>query len=102
MNQYDTFIKKINDINFYSIRHISDGVQHSNILLKLKIVLEETYFDLFTSSYFIIEKSTEKSLRTRILNPYDKINRHIEVLTNNKYKKYINNYLENENKKKRK
>ena len=42
MNDYDTFIKNINDKNFYSIMHLSDGVQHSNILLNLKIVLEET------------------------------------------------------------
>ena len=98
MNQYDTFIKNINDKNFYNIMHISDGVQHSNILLNLKIVLEETYFDLFTSSYFVMEKSMEKNLRTRILNACDEINRNIELLANNKYKKYINKFLENENK----
>ena len=101
MNQYDTFIKNINDKNFYSIMHISDGVQHSNILLNLKIVLEETYFDLFTSSYFIMEKRMEKNLRTRILNACDEINRNIELLANNKYRKYINNFLENENKQKK-
>ena len=101
MNDYDTFIKNINDKNFYSIMHLSDGVQHSNILLNLKIVLEETYFELFTSSYFVMEKSMEKSLRTRILNACDEIKRNMEILENNKYKRYINNFLKNEEKQKK-
>ena len=98
MNEYDTFIKNIKDQNFYRIMHITNGVQHSNILLNLKIVLEESYFNLFTSSYFVMEREMEKCLRTRILNACDEIKNNIEELANNKYKKNINNFLENEKK----
>ena len=96
--EYDNFIENINDKNFYRIMYISKGVEHSNILLNLKIVLEEEYFTLFTTSYFYMEKRLEKNLRTRILNACDEINKNIEDLANNKYKKTINKFLENENK----
>ena len=96
--EYDTFIENINDKSFYRIMYISKGVEHSNILLNLKIVLEEEYFTLFTTSYFYMEKRLEKNLRTRILNACDEINKNIEDLANNKYKKTINKFLENENK----
>ena len=98
MIDFDKFNENINDQDFYRIMHISNGVQHSNILLNLKIVLEEEYFNLFTSSYFVMESDMEKHLRTRILNACDEIKRNIEILENNKYKRYINNFLENEKK----
>ena len=96
MIEYDTFIENINDKSFYRIMYITKGVEHSNILLNLKIVLEEAYFTLFTTSYFFMEKTMEKNLRTRILNACDEIKRNIEELENNKYKRTINNFLEKE------
>ena len=96
--EYDTFIENINDKNFYKIMYISKGVEHSNILLNLKIVLEEVYYTLFTTSYFYMEKQLEKNLRTRILNACDEINKNIEELANNKYKRDIKRLLENEEK----
>ena len=83
--EYDTFIENINDKNFYKVMYISKGVEHSNILLNLKIVLEEVYYTLFTTSYFYMEKQLEKNLRTRILNACDEINKNIEGLANTKY-----------------
>ena len=98
MNDYDAFNNNINDKSFYKFMYISKGIEHSNILLNLKIVLEEAYFMLFTTSYFFVEKQMEKNLRTRILNACDEINKNIEELSNNKYKRSINNFLENEKK----
>ena len=101
MKEYDAFIENINDKSFYRIMYISKGEEHSNILLNLKIVLEEVYFTLFTTSYFYMEKQMEKNLRTRILNACDEINKNIEELANNKYKSNINKFLENEKKQKK-
>ena len=98
MMQYDEFINNINDKDFYKIMYISKGIEHSNILLNLKIVLEEAYFNLFTTSYYYMEKQMEKNLRARILNACDEINRNIEELANNKYRRDINNFLEKEKK----
>lgn len=61
-------------------------------------MLEEVYYTLFTTSYFYMEKQLEKNLRTRILNACDEINKNIEELANNKYKRDIKRLLENEEK----
>ena len=43
--------------------NITSNQEHSNILLNLKIVLEEVYFDLFTTSYAQQEEQLEKNIK---------------------------------------
>ena len=78
IKEYHKFWDKIENNNIYKIMKISNGKEHSNILLNLKIVIEEIYYDLFTTSYVQQEKNLEKKLRTRILNAFDEINKNIE------------------------
>ena len=51
INNYYAFCEKIEEENFYEIMNIEEGKQHSNILYNLKIVINEIYYDLFTTSY---------------------------------------------------
>ncbi len=96
---YNKFCNKIEDEDFYKIMNITSNQEHSNILLNLKIVLEESYFDLFTTSYSQQKDQFEKQLRTRILNACDKIKNNIEsFLKNSYYSKLIQNLKEEEEK----
>jgi hypothetical protein len=73
--------------------------KHSNILLNLKIVLEEVYYDLFTTSYSQQQEQLEKKLRTRILNAFDEIKNNIESFCQiSYYEKLINKFKEKEEK----
>ena len=82
LKDYHNFCKKIEDEDFYTIMKMSSNQKHSNILLNLKIVIEEVYFDLFNTSYAQQEEQLEKKLRTRILNACDEINKNIETFSN--------------------
>jgi hypothetical protein len=97
--EYNKFCKKIENKNFYKIMKISKGQEHSNILLNLKIVLEEAYYDLFTTSYVQQENELEKKLLTRILNACDQINKNIENFSKQShYAELINKFKEKEKK----
>ena len=98
IKEYYTFCDKIEDNNFYKIMKFSNKNEHSNILLNLKIVLEELYFDLFTTSYKQQEGKYEKKIRTRILNAFDEINKNIENFCKiSPYSKLIKNLEKKEN-----
>ena len=99
LKEYMKFINKLENKNFYKIMEISKGKnkEHSNILLNLKIVLEESYFDLFTTSYSQQEQKLEKKIRTMILNAFDQINENIEIFSKNShYSKIISDFEEKE------
>jgi hypothetical protein len=99
LKDYYNFCNKIEDENFYQIMKISKNQVHSNILLNLKIVLEESYFDLFTTTYAQQKEEFEKKLRTRILNACDKIKDNIERFSQTSYySKLIKNFKEKEEK----
>ena len=98
MNNYDNFCKNLQDKNTFNLMNLFNGKSHSNILLNLKIVLEEEYFYLFTSSYLAMEKSMEKNLRNRILNACDEINKNMIQMADNEFKKIINTFLSKEQK----
>ena len=92
LKEYLKFSKKIENKNFYKIMQLSQDKkkEHSNILLNLKILLENAYFDLFTTSYAQQEQKLEKKLRTMILNSFDEINKNIEIFSkNSRYSKLI-------------
>ena len=96
--EYKKFCDKIEDKNFYKIMKITKGQEHSNILLNLKIILEEVYFDLFTTSYSQQKDLLEKKLRTIILNACDEINKNIENFCKQSYySELINIFLKKEN-----
>ena len=97
IKEYIKFTDKIENKNFYKIMKISKGKEHSNILLNLKITLEESYYDLFTSTYFQQEEKLEKKLRTRILNACEQINANIENFSKQSYfSNLINKFQETE------
>ena len=75
---FHTFCNKIEKTNFYNIMKFFDGKEHSNILLNLKIVLEEVYYDLFTTSYTQQKNNLEKQLRARVINACEEIGKNIE------------------------
>ena len=99
IKEFNNFNDKIKDNDFYNIMRIYNGKEHSNILLNLKVVIEEVYFNLFTTSYVQQEEELEKKLRTRILNAFDEIKKNIEEISNNSYfSKFLNKFKENEKK----
>ena len=98
LKEFYKFCDKIEDSSFYKIMKLSNGKEHSNILLNLKIVLEELYFDLFTTSYKQQHNHYEKKLRTRILNAFDEINNNIESFSKTSpYSKLIKKFENKEN-----
>ena len=90
INNYYKFCEKIENDDFYEIVNIDPGKHHSNILYNLKVVIEEIYYDLFSTSYVQQEEKLEKELRTSILNSCDEIYNNIE---NFKKKFYYKNLL---------
>ena len=96
---YFSFCRKIEDNDFYKLMKMSSNKEHSNILLNLKIVLEEVYFDLFTTSYAQQEEQLEKKLRMRILNACEEIDKNIESFSNTyHFSKLIKKLQKNEEK----
>ena len=85
INNYYKFCKKIEDENFYEIMNIEKGKHHSNILYNLKIIIDEIYFDLFTSSYDKQQEILDNNLRTCILNSCDEIEHNIDEYKNKKH-----------------
>ena len=99
IKEFNNINVKLKDNDFYNIMRIYKGKEHSNILLNLKVVIEEVYFNLFTTSYAQQEEELEKKLRTRILNAFDEIKKNIEEISNNSYfSKLIKQFKENEQK----
>ena len=97
LREYYKFCDKIEDENFYKIMNNPSNEEHTHVLLNLKIVLEQVYYDLFTTSYAQQEEQLEKRLRERILNACDEINKNIEIFSKmNKYSEFINNLQEKE------
>ena len=100
--EYNKFCEKLENKNFYKIMKISKGKEHSNILLNLKIVLEEVYFDLFTTSYIQQQEVLEKKVKTIILNACDEINKNIEIFSKTShYSNIIKNFQEKEKEEKK-
>ena len=98
ITDYYKFWGNIENKNLYKIVKISNGKEHSNILLNLKIVLEEIYFDLFTTSYVQQKNHLEKAIRTRILNACDEIKKNIETFCEiSPYSKLIKQLEKREN-----
>ena len=99
INNYYKFCKKIDDENFYEIMNIEKGKNYSNILYNLKIVIDEIYFDLFTSSYDKQEGILDNKLRTSILNACDEIENNIDEYKNKKhFKKLLKKFIKREKK----
>ena len=90
ISMYYNFCEKIENNNFYEIMNIEPGKHHSNILYNLKIVIDEIYYNLFTTSYVKQKENLEKDLRTCVLNACDEISRTID---NFKKKSYYKNLL---------
>ena len=103
INNYFIFCEKIEKEDFYEIMNIEPGKYHSNILYNLKIVLEEIYYDLFTTSYVNQKEDLERRIRESILNTCDEINNNIEKFKNIYfYKKILYKFKKEEKKKKNK
>ena len=102
INQYYIFCKKIKNKSFYEVMNIEQGKHHSNILYNLKIVIEEIYYDLFTSSYIKQQDNLENRLKEALLNSCDEISNNIENFKNKPYyKKLIHKFLKKEKKNKK-
>ena len=102
INNYYKFCEKIEDGNFYEIMNIEQGKHHSNILYNLKIVIDEIYYDLFTTSYVKQKEQLENKLRSSLLNACDEIYNNIENFKNKSYyKKLLNNLKKKEKKNKK-
>ena len=102
INNYYAFCEKIEDENFYEIMNIEEGKPHSNILYNLKIVINEIYYDLFSTSYVKQEEQLENKLRSSLLNACDEINNNIENFKNKTYYKKLLNKLKKREKKNKK
>ena len=89
INIYYKFCEKIENKNFYEVMNIEKGKFHSNILYNLKIVVEEIYFDLFTSSYAKQRNNLESRLKECLLNSCDEISNNIENFKNKPYYKSL-------------
>ena len=61
---YFNFCEKIKKDDFYEIMNIEQGKHHSNILYNLKQVINETYNDLFTTSYNQQKHQLDQKLRS--------------------------------------
>ena len=99
IKDYYKFWDNMENKNLFKIMKISNGKEHSNILLNLKIVLEEVYFDLFTTSYAQQKNRLEKQLKARIMNACDEIKKNIESFCEmSPYKKLIKKFETKEEK----
>ena len=99
---YFKFCEKIKNDDFYEIMNIEQGKHHSNILYNLKIVIDEIYYDLFTTSYVKQKEQLENKLRSSLLNACDEIYNNIENFKNKSYyKKLLNNLKKKEKKNKK-
>ena len=103
INNYYSFCEKIDNKDFYEIMNIEEGKHHSNILYNLKVVIDEVYNDLFTTSYIKQQDTLEQRLRTSILNACDEININIDKFKKKShYKSLLHAFKRNEERKKNK
>ena len=96
---YFNFCEKIKKDDFYEIMNIEQGKHHSNILYNLKQVINETYNDLFTTSYNQQKNQLDQKLRSNLLNAIDRIYLNIKLFKKkDKYQILINNMKQLEKK----
>ena len=78
ITNYYKFCQNIKNEKFYEIMNIEQGKHHSNILYNLKSVIDEIYFDLFTTSYPKQKDSLDQKLRSSLLNSIEHIHLNIK------------------------
>ena len=79
--------------------NIEQGKHHSNILYNLKQVINETYNDLFITSYNQQKNQLDQKLRSNLLNAIDRIYLNIKLFKKKeKYQILINNMKQLEKK----
>ena len=78
ITNYYKFCQNIKNEKFYEIMNIEQGKHHSNILYNLKSVIDEIYFDLFTTSYPKQKDSLDQKLRSSLLNAIEHIHLNIK------------------------
>jgi hypothetical protein len=79
--------------------NIEQGKHHSNILYNLKQVINETYNDLFITSYDQQKNQLDQKLRSNLLNAIDRIYLNIKLFKKKgKYQILINNMKQLEKK----
>ena len=79
ITNYYKFCQNIKNEEFYEIMNIEEGKHHSNILYNLKSVIDEIYYDLFTTSYPKQKDSLDQKLRSSLLNAIDQIYLNIKL-----------------------
>ena len=99
INEYYFFCEKIEKEDLYEIMNIEPGIHHSNILYNLKVVIDEIYSDLFTTSYTKQKEEFETKIKTSLLNACDEIGNNIEKFKNKSI--YKNSIIEFEKKEKK-
>jgi len=99
INGYYIFCEKIENEDLYEIMNIEPGIHHSNILYNLKVVIDEIYYDLFTTSYTKQKEEIEMKLKTSLLNASDEIGNNIEKFKNKPF--FKNSLIEFEKKEKK-
>ena len=92
INKYYLFCEKIENEDLYEIMNIEPGIHHSNILYNLKVVIDEIYCDLFTTSYIKQKEELELKIKTSLLNACDEIGNNIEKFKNKPF--YKNSLIE--------
>ena len=103
ITNYYKFCQNIKNEEFYEIMNIEQGKHHSNILYNLKSVIDEIYYDLFTTSYPKQKDSLDQKLRSSLLNAIDQIHINIKLFKKKpEFIKLINNLKQSEKKLKKK
>ena len=103
ITNYYKFCQNIKNEEFYEIMNIEQEKHHSNILYNLKSVIDEIYYDLFTTSYPKQKDSLDQKLRSSLLNAIDQIHINIKLFKKKpEFIKLINNLKQSEKKLKKK
>ena len=103
IDNYYSLYEKIENKDFYEIMNIEQGKHHSNILYNLKIVINDIYHELFTTSYVKQKDTLDQNLRSSILNACEEIHKNIEKFRKKDYyKKLLRKFKRSEKEKKNK